>query len=318
MYYKIKWTFSSSDTHMEKLVLGTYAAVVTPRRQDHSIDEASLRSWLEFLIKAGMKGFAINGATGEFCLTTEYEFQLLAEIVADSVKGRAAVIAGIGGAGTAEVIRRGQIAIKTGVDAVLLPMPYFFPYSQDDLAAFTTSVAGELESPVLLYNLPQFTSGLEPETTLGLIQRCRNIVGIKDSSGSLETVRLLSVESPEACRIIGNDGVLAQALRERLADGVISGVACVLPELISQIFEIGKTDPDSPRWNTMITILDEFIAQLDIMPTPWGIKIMAEARGIAKASFPLPLSERRQYLAQELSTWFTQNKVSLSVAGNHM
>jgi 4-hydroxy-tetrahydrodipicolinate synthase len=303
---------------MEKLVLGTYAAVVTPRKQDHSIDEASLRSWLKFLIKAGVKGFAINGATGEFCLTTEYEFQLLTEIVADVVKNRAAVLAGIGGAGIVDVIRRGRIAIKTGVDAVLLPMPYFFRYSQDDLVAFTSKVAGELTSPVLLYNLPQFTSGLEPKTSLELIQRCRNITGIKDSSGSLDTVRLLSTEAPEACRVIGNDGVLAAALREDLVDGVISGVACVLPELISQIFETGRTSPDSLGWQSMITILDEFIAQLDTMPTPWGIKIMAEARGIAKASFPLPLSERRRHLAQELSTWFRQNKESLSVTDDHM
>lgn len=303
---------------MEKLVLGTYAAVVTPRKQDQTIDEVSLRSWLEFLIKAGVKGFAINGATGEFCLTTEYEFQLLTEIVADAVKSRAAIFAGVGGAGMADVIRRGRIAIKTGVDAVLLPMPYFFPYSQDDLATFTTRVADELETPILLYNLPQFTSGLEPRTSLELIQRCENIVGIKDSSGSLETVRLLSAETPEACRIIGNDGVLAEALREKLADGVISGVACVLPELISQIFELGKTVPDSPRWHILVTILDEFIAQLDTMPTPWGIKIMAEARGIAKASFPLPLSEHRGTLAQELTTWFMQNKVSLSVTSKHV
>lgn len=65
----------------------------------------------------------------------------------------------------------------------------------------------------------------------------------------------------------------------------------------------------------MVTILDKFIAQLDTMPTHWGIKIVAEARGIAKASFPLPLSERRSRLAQELSMWFMQNKEPLSVTG---
>ena len=304
---------NAPDVYMEKLVLGTYAAVVTPRRHDHSIDEASLRSWLEFLIKAGVKGFAINGATGEFCLTTEYEFQLLTEIVADVVKNRVAVFAGIGGAGTTDVLRRGRIAMKSGVNAVLLPMPYFFPYAQDDLVAFSTKVAGELDLPVLLYNLPQFTSGLEPRTSLELIQRFENIVGIKDSSGSLETLRLLSEEAPEACRIIGNDGALAGALRENLADAVISGVACVFPELISQIFAAGNADPHCPVWGGMVTILDSLIAQLDTMPTPWGIKIMAEARGIAGASFPLPLSERRKRLAQELSTWFMQNERVLSV-----
>jgi 4-hydroxy-tetrahydrodipicolinate synthase len=183
-------------------------------------------------------------------------------------------------------------------------MPSFFPYAQDDLMAFCLRVADSVETPVLLYNLPQFTTGLEPETTLALLRACPNIVGIKDSSGSLDTVELLKRELPEACRIIGNDGALAQALRRGLADAVVSGVACVLPELMTALFASGYNGEPDPL---LEEALNAFIAQLDTMPTPWALKVMAEARGLTPAWFALPLSARRQGQREALSQWLQQN-----------
>ncbi|NUQ30555.1 MAG: dihydrodipicolinate synthase family protein, partial [Acidobacteriaceae bacterium] len=220
---------------MAKLVTGVYAAVLTPRDAAGKIDAGQLRGWIEFLLGKGVQGFAINGATGEFPLVTEAEFSELMEIVAGTVAGRGSFLAGVGAAGSADAIRRGKIAYEAGARALLLPMPYFFPYSQGDLTAFCREVAENVETPILLYNLPQFTSGLHPEASLALIERCSNIIGIKDSSGSLETVSLLSKRAPNACRIIGNDGALAPGLKSKVADGVVSGVSCVLPELITAI-----------------------------------------------------------------------------------
>jgi 4-hydroxy-tetrahydrodipicolinate synthase len=299
---------------MEKLIRGVYAAVITPRKIDGTIDEDSLRSWLTFLIEAGVQGFAINGATGEFCLTTVDEFHLLMDLVANTLAGKASFLAGVGSPSTAASVRLGKIASEAGARAVLLPMPYFFPYSQDDLAEFSRAVAKELDSKILLYNLPQFTSGLAPETSLRLIRECSNIVGVKDSSGLLDTVRLLTHEEPSACRVIGNDGVLASALKEGIADAVVSGVACVLPELITQIFLGGIGAGSVTGWALLTAALDAFIEQLDKLPTPWGLKVMAEARGIAAASFPMPLSLNRRVLEKELALWFEQNYSILSTA----
>jgi len=296
---------------MNKLIQGTYAAIVTPRRLDGTIDEQNLHSWLTFLVEAGIQGFAINGATGEFCLVTENEFRSLMETVADALRGKVPFLAGVGAAGSTMAVRLGQIAHDAGACGLLLPMPYFFPYSQDDLASFCRSVAGQLDSPVLLYNLPQFTSGLEPVTSHALIRECENIVGIKDSSGSLATLRLLKEERPDACRIVGNDGVLVQALQEGLADGVISGVACVLPELIVRILEAGTASEPTSELLALSSKLEMFIEQLDKLPTPWGIKLIAEARGLAQAAFPFPLSAHRQEQARELSEWFTRNGAML-------
>jgi 4-hydroxy-tetrahydrodipicolinate synthase len=296
---------------MEKLIRGAHAAVLTLRKPDHSIDDEALRSLLRFHMKAGIKGFAIAGATGEFCSLTEDELRHTLEIVGETVEQNATFVVGIGAADLNGVLRRGEIARRAGAKAALLSMPYFFPYAQDDLRAFVCAVASTLDLPILLYNLPQFTSGINPELTLELIQQWPSVVGIKDSSGSLETLRLLTREAPNACRIVGNDSALAPALQEGIADAVISGVACAFPELIARFFAEGATA--SPAWSKSVSALEDVIAQLNQVPTPWGLKIFAEARGLAKASFSLPLSQRREQLRVAMAEWYLLNRDQLLI-----
>lgn len=300
---------------MEKLILGAHAAVLTPRNNDHSINDEALRSLLRFHMKTGIRGFAIGGATGEFCSLTEDELRHILEVVADTVEHRATFVVGIGTADIHGTLRRGEIARQAGATAVLLSMPYFFPYAQDDLDAFARAVASTLDLPILLYNLPQFTSGLAPELTLALIQQCPSIIGIKDSSGSLETLRLLTRESPEACRIVGNDSALAQALTEGVADAVISGVACAFPELISSFFLEGEAAAQASDRN--VSALNRVIEQLNQLPTPWGLKMFVEARGLAPASFLLPLSPKREQMRVTMAEWYRQNRGELFVDGTN-
>jgi 4-hydroxy-tetrahydrodipicolinate synthase len=190
-------------------------------------------------------------------------------------------------------------------------MPCFFPYAQDDLKAFSVAVAAKADVPVLLYNLPQFTSGLDPQTSLELIRECRTIVGIKDSSGSLDTLQLLTESAVGARRIVGNDDVLAQALERRLLDGVVSGVACVLPELIVRLYAVGLIEGGSAEFNELATALASFIGQIRSLPTPWGLKMIAEARGILDAAYPMPLSAERVAQRAILLQWFEQNRARL-------
>jgi 4-hydroxy-tetrahydrodipicolinate synthase len=130
-------------------------------------------------------------------------------------------------------------------------------------------------------------------------------MGIKDSSGSLETLRDLTENNPQSCRIVGNDSALADSLREHIADGVISGVAGVLPELILSIYAC-RNETDSVEFGKSVNRLDEFIGQLNVFPTPWGLKIIAESRGIIPASFSQPLSSQRLAQSQSLERWFQE------------
>jgi 4-hydroxy-tetrahydrodipicolinate synthase len=289
---------------------GVYAAVLTPRTASGAVDEAGFAGLLEFLLGKGISGFAVNGATGEFCLTSEAEFARLMRVAAEVIGGRGSFLAGIGAASADASIRLGRVAAEAGAAAVLLPMPCFFPYSQGDLKAFCRTVAAEVDAPVLLYNLPQFTTGLAAETSVELIRECENIVGIKDSSGSLETVRMLT-EKGWGVRLIGNDEVLGKALEERVLDGVVSGVACVLPELIQRLYAVGTTEPGGAEFVELEVALKAFIEQIGAFPTPWGLKMIAEARGVVKAAYPFPLSLERELQRVNLLRWFEEKRAHL-------
>ena len=164
---------------------------------------------------------------------------------------------------------------------------------------------------MLLYNLPQFTSGLDPQTSLELIREGKPIVGIKDSSGSLDTLQLLTDAAIGARRIVGNDDVLARALEQRLLDGVVSGVACVLPELVRRLYTVGMTGSGSEEFSELSTALTSFIKQIRPLPTPWGLKMIAEARGVLDATYPMPLSPEREAQKAALLRWFQTNRAQL-------
>jgi 4-hydroxy-tetrahydrodipicolinate synthase len=298
---------------MMKPIGGVYAAVLTPRHADDSNDAIALRSLLKFLVEQGVTGFALNGATGEFCLTTPAQLDELLSIARDVVGRGARILCGVGAAGSHGAIALAAMAQRHKVQGLLLPMPFFFPYQQDDLDAFCRSVAASTTLPVLLYNLPQFTSGLAKETVQALITDVPNIVGIKDSSGSLDILRHLTEQGVDAVRIVGNDSALAPALREGVCDGVVSGVACVLPELILSLY-------NSAGFEEQASLLTEFIQQLDPFPTPWGLKWVAQARGLLTASFSQPVTARRQQQADKLMAWFVKwHPAAMSViAATHL
>jgi 4-hydroxy-tetrahydrodipicolinate synthase len=285
----------------EKLINGVYAALLTPRLENGKFDEKVFRNQLEFLLSKGVRGIALNGATSEFTGTTSDDLKAMLAIAKETLAGRAEYICCVGSATLHGAVAYGERAISGGAKGLLLPMPCFFPNAQGDLNEFCTEFSKQVPLPILLYNLPQFTSGLEVATVVDLVRKNSNIVGIKDSSGSLDILRALTKSGMECVRVVGNDGALAQALCEGVADGVVSGVSCVLPEIITAMFEFA---PDSVEFEHTAKLLDEFIAQLDNFPTPWGLKFISACRRIMPASFPLPLSASRATDGAKMVAWF--------------
>jgi dihydrodipicolinate synthase/N-acetylneuraminate lyase len=293
------------------LLEGVSAAVLTPRTDTGEVAEEQFGRSLQFLLARGIRSFAINGATGEFCMTTPAQLERILAEASAVIAGKGQFVVGIGAAAHTTSMELGRIAAHAGAKAVLLPMPYFFPYEQADLKAFVAKVADALSIPVLLYNLPQFTSGLAPQTSLELIRQHENVIGIKDSSGSLDTLRLLTAEGEDCCRIVGNDSVLGPALTESICDGVVSGVACVLPELIQRVFATGMSAPGGIEFLTANSHLEALIGVINPLPVPWGLKVIAEELQLGPARFALPVAPERQQQIDQLRIWYRQNKSML-------
>jgi 4-hydroxy-tetrahydrodipicolinate synthase len=285
------------------LVTETYAALSVPRVVGGMLDGSSFRSEIGFLLEQGIRGLVINGATGEYCVTAVDDLGKMLAIARETTAGRAEYYCGIGSAAVHECIEKSRIAEQGGAKCLLLPPPHYFPYEQDDLEAFCREVAGAVSLPILLYNLPQFTNNYyQPETVVKLIREVPGILGIKDSSGSLDILRAMTHEGL-GNRIVGNDNVLAQALREGVCDGVISGVACAVPELLIALFD-RRHEPESAGFKAAANSLAEFIEQLNGFPVPWGLKWIQESRGILPATFSQPLSKRRVAQGRDFQAWF--------------
>ena len=299
------------SAHAIPLVQGVFAAMTIPRSSQGQLDLPAFRRHILFLADKGVSGFVLNGATGEYCLTSEADLAQTLRTAREALGTQVTLLAGIGGANDLQTLRLLDVAEKEGANGVLLPMPHYFPYAQQDLSAFVGSIATEASIPMLLYNLPSFTSPLEPMTSASLIREFNQVVGIKDSSGQLDTVRLLTAELPDANRVIGNDEALYEALYQQVCDGVVSGVACVLPELMLALYHAAETSPGSAESLRLRELLDGFIAWLTRFPVPWGLKIIAEERGFGTAIFPMPLSSQRAEDRRLFIEWFAQNRSSL-------
>jgi len=296
---------------VKPLVPGVFAAMTIPRSSEGQLDIASFRRHICFLADKGITGFALNGATGEYCITSEEDFMQILRVAREALDKQTTLIAGIGGASDLQSLRLLEIAKQERADGVLLPMPHYFPYDQQDLSTFVKEIASKASLPVLLYNLPSFTSPLAPATSASLIRELDQVIGIKDSSGQLDTVRLLTEKLPGANRVIGNDSALYEALKQNFCDGVVSGVACVLPELMLSLYRACETNPASEEAVHLHDLLDQFIAWLTHFPVPWGLKIIAEERGLGPAVFPMPLSPDRVEDRHLFADWFAKNRADL-------
>lgn len=266
---------------------GVYAALLTPRTDSGALDETAFCRLLEFQAKRGIRHLALNGATGEFCISTPREVERLCTLVREYSGQETRFVCGAGAPSLPQARTLLQVAADEGAQAALLPTPFFFPYEQDDVSAWFRVLAEETPLPLLLYNLPQFTTGIDIETALTLLRQGGNIAGVKDSSGSTGLLEAITRENLPAARIVGNDGALIAARRGGFCDAVISGVACVLPELVSAVFQ-------NPHHDETCRELGEVLSALAPLPTPWGLKWMAESYGIFKATFAQPLTERRR------------------------
>ena len=285
---------------------GLFAAVATPVREDGPIDFSVFDRLVDFLVQAGVSGICLGGATGEYPHFETADRKALIRRAAERLPKDRALFVGIGAPSLRQVIELGEAAMAAGSRAVLLPMPMFFRYEQQDLVAFSAHVSRSMRAPCLLYNLPTFTNGLEPATILDLLRTEEFIVGIKDSSGEVNNLTTLAqARAGEPWSLlVGDDRLLLSGLQAGW-DGAISGVAGFVPELLVAL-QRSAADRHVDEAKRLQGLLDELLLRMMPFPTPWAIRIGLAARGFATGPLPLPLTAARQQQVAEFTGWLRE------------
>jgi len=219
-------------------IRGVIPALVTPMREDESIDRGGLGKLIDFVVQNGVHGLFTVGTAGESWALSVEEKRLLFEWTVELTAGRVPVYVGTAANTTREAVWLAERAQQAGADCLSVMTPYFVTPSESQMYDHFSAVARSVDLPVLLYDLPSRTgNALSVDLVVRLAEDYDNIVGIKDSSGDLAQSLEFLRRSPEGFRLImGRDTLIYAALAHGAA-GAIAASANVAPELGAGIYD---------------------------------------------------------------------------------
>lgn len=278
---------------------GSTVALVTPFKND-KVDEKKLRALVEFQIKNGTNGLLPCGTTGESPTLNYEEHECVIEIVIEAASGRVPVMAGTGSNSTAEAIMLTQHAAKAGANAALIVSPYYNKPSQEGLYRHFKAIAESVNIPIYLYNIQGRTAvNIETETVARLARDCKNIVGVKEASGSLDQMQAVKLACPKNFVLLSGDDALTLPVLAIGGEGVVSVVGNILPKETAQICSLyfqGKIEEARKLHYRILPVIKAMF--LDTNPVP--VKTAAEMMGLCSSEMRLPLCEMSEVKRKQL------------------
>ena len=268
---------------------GVLPAIVTPFKNGE-VDEQGLRELIEFQIEEGVHGIVPCGTTGESATLSHEEHERVVEITVDQVKGRVPVLAGTGSNNTAEAVRLTAHAKRAGADGVLMISPYYNKPTQEGIYQHYKKVAEEVDIPIIIYNIPGRTaSNIEP-TTFARLAEIKNIVGVKEASGSMKQItEIIRLCGPEFTVLSGED-FLTYPLMAVGGKGVICVVANIVPRDMSELCNLllaGDFDKGRGLYYRLLPLCHSMFIETNPVPVKAALAMMGK---ISSAEVRLPLA----------------------------
>src|SRR5712675_3570052 len=269
---------------------GTFTALVTPFLNG-GIDDSAFNKLIETQIAAGISGVVAIGTTGESPTLSHEEREQVIRLSVATANKRCLVLAGTGSNATQHAIADTKLAEKLGVDAALLVAPYYNKPSQEGLFRHFKAIADATKLPVVLYNIPgRCGVDIGPDTVVRLATECRNIVSIKEASGSVERISELRGRLPEAFTILSGDDSLTLPFMSVGAVGVVSVASNLFPSevcALARACESGDLKSAEKLHRKLLPLFKD----LFIEPNPVPVKAALGWRGAMSSEVRLPLCE---------------------------
>lgn len=270
---------------------GSFVALVTPFKENYEIDFDAYGRLVDFHLQNGTHGLVPCGCTGEAATLSHEEQKECIKFVVERVAGRLPVIGGAGSNNTVEALELTKFTKEVGCEGALLITPYYNKPTQAGLIAHYTTIAKEVDIPIVLYNVPSRTGiKLEPETVAEL-SKIPNIVCIKEAGGSVDQVsQILSLCD---ITVLSGDDSLTLPMMSVGAKGVISVAANVVPAEVAKMCSLaldGKFDEAREIHYKLFPLFKALFYETNPMPVKAALARMGMIKNVLRLPL-VPMSE---------------------------
>ena len=278
-------------------------AMVTPFRDDYSLDLDGAQALAKQLLDSGSDGLVVAGTTGESPTLTHDEKRELFRAVVEAAQGQGSVICNTGTYNTEESVELTRLAEESGADAVLTVTPYYNRPPQRGLLAHFTRIAGSTELPVILYNIPSRTSCVIEGDTLLRLAEVRNIVGVKDATGDFATISRIVAEAPTGFEVYAGDDAQTFAICCLGGVGVVAVASHLAGDRMKQMIDL-IDGGDVPAARKIHHDLVPLFKAMGVTTNPIPVKAALEIAGRPAGPPRLPLvpasPEERQKIEEAM------------------
>jgi 4-hydroxy-tetrahydrodipicolinate synthase len=279
---------------------GALSAIITPFR-DGAVDEPALRELIEWQIQSGIDGIVPCGSTGESATLSHAEHERVIKIAVEQARRRVPVVAGTGSNSTAEAIRLTVSAREMGADGALLISPYYNKPTQDGIFRHYKTIAASADLPLIVYNIPGRTaSNIAPETFARLCE-VKNVVGVKEASGSMDQVSEIRRLCGDRLAILSGDDALTLPLMVLGGNGVISTSSNVIPREMHELVAAalaGRFDRARELHYRMLPLMRALFLETNPIPVKQALAFM----GRCANELRLPLTQMSAGPAERLKS----------------
>ena len=286
---------------------GAGVAIVTPFREDGSVNFDKLGELLEEQIAGGTDCIVITGTSGEAATLSEEEHSAVIRYTAKKVNGRIPVVAGTGSNCTETAVKLSRQAEEDGADGVLLVSPYYNKTTQEGLKLHFSDIANAIHIPAILYNIPSRTGmAINPETIVWLCRNVENIVGVKEASGNISSIATLAALGRDDVAIYSGDDDQVIPIMSLGGLGVISVLSNVAPRKVHDMCQ-AYLDGDVRKARDMqldaLPLIHALFCETSPIPVKEALNMMGKnVGGYRKPLVPMT-EEHRELLRREMTNY---------------
>jgi len=272
-----------------KELIGTGVALITPFKEDFSVDVEGLKNVVNYNIDNGINYLVVLGTTAESATLSKEEKKLVIATIVEANSGRLPLVLGIGGNNTAAVVEEIKSTDLSSFIAILSVSPYYNKPTQEGIYQHFAAISNVSETPIILYNVPGRTaSNMLPETVIRLANNFKNIVAVKEAAGDIVQAMKLIDGCPEDFLVISGDDMITLPMVLAGGAGVISVIGEGFPKEFSKMVHLGldkKVEEAYAIHYNLAPAIDYIFAE----GNPAGIKVVFRKLGICGDTVRLPL-----------------------------